>query len=100
MPVGPAKRFDELMICGKPSRRAADGLGAAWERAGRSMHSGQRRCPRSDRRHVAVSPVQPPEAERVLGLHHLGLIENAGFEQVRYRNLTGGIAAIHSGWRL
>ncbi len=28
------------------------------------------------------------------------LIENAGFEQVRYRNLTGGIAAIHSGWRL
>ena len=30
----------------------------------------------------------------------MGLIENAGFEQVRYRNLTGGIAAIHSGWRL
>jgi demethylmenaquinone methyltransferase / 2-methoxy-6-polyprenyl-1,4-benzoquinol methylase len=28
------------------------------------------------------------------------LIENAGFELVRYRNLTGGIAAIHSGWRL
>jgi demethylmenaquinone methyltransferase/2-methoxy-6-polyprenyl-1,4-benzoquinol methylase len=28
------------------------------------------------------------------------LIENAGFGQVRYRNLTGGIAAIHSGWRL
>jgi demethylmenaquinone methyltransferase/2-methoxy-6-polyprenyl-1,4-benzoquinol methylase len=28
------------------------------------------------------------------------LIENAGFEQVRYRNLTGGIAAIHSAWRL
>jgi len=23
-----------------------------------------------------------------------------GFEQVKYRNLTGGIAAIHSGWRL
>lgn len=29
-----------------------------------------------------------------------GLIENAGFERVRYRNLTGGIAAIHSAWRL
>jgi demethylmenaquinone methyltransferase/2-methoxy-6-polyprenyl-1,4-benzoquinol methylase len=29
-----------------------------------------------------------------------GMIENAGFERVRYRNLTGGIAAIHSGWRL
>jgi demethylmenaquinone methyltransferase/2-methoxy-6-polyprenyl-1,4-benzoquinol methylase len=28
------------------------------------------------------------------------LIERAGFERVRYRNLTGGIAAIHSGWRL
>jgi demethylmenaquinone methyltransferase/2-methoxy-6-polyprenyl-1,4-benzoquinol methylase len=26
--------------------------------------------------------------------------ENAGFERVRYRNLTGGIAAIHSAWRL
>ena len=28
------------------------------------------------------------------------LIENAGFERARYRNLTGGIAAIHSAWRL
>ncbi len=28
------------------------------------------------------------------------MIENAGFEQVRYRNLTGGIAAIHSAWRI
>jgi len=28
------------------------------------------------------------------------LIQDAGFERVRYRNLTGGIAAIHSGWRL
>ena len=24
----------------------------------------------------------------------------AGFEQVGFRNLTGGIAALHSGWRL
>ena len=30
----------------------------------------------------------------------MGLIENAGFERARYRNLTGGIAAIHSAWRL
>ncbi|MGD2024445.1 MAG: bifunctional demethylmenaquinone methyltransferase/2-methoxy-6-polyprenyl-1,4-benzoquinol methylase UbiE [Methyloceanibacter sp.] len=29
-----------------------------------------------------------------------GMIQEAGFERVRYRNLTGGIAAIHSGWRL
>lgn len=28
------------------------------------------------------------------------LIREAGFEQVRFRNLSGGIAAIHSGWRL
>ena len=28
------------------------------------------------------------------------MIENAGFELVRYRNLTGGIAALHSAWRL
>ena len=28
------------------------------------------------------------------------MIEQAGFGQVSYRNLTGGIAAIHSGWRI
>ncbi len=28
------------------------------------------------------------------------LIRDAGLEQVRWRNLSGGIAAIHSGWRL
>jgi demethylmenaquinone methyltransferase / 2-methoxy-6-polyprenyl-1,4-benzoquinol methylase len=30
----------------------------------------------------------------------MAMVENAGLERVRYRNLTGGIAAIHSGWRL
>jgi len=29
-----------------------------------------------------------------------GMIGHAGFEQVKYRNLSGGIAAIHSAWRL
>ncbi len=29
-----------------------------------------------------------------------GMMAGAGFEQVRVRNLAGGIAAIHSGWRL
>ena len=29
-----------------------------------------------------------------------GMIRDAGFERVSYRNLTGGIAAIHSGWKL
>ncbi|MCL4136426.1 UNVERIFIED_CONTAM: hypothetical protein GTU68_023361 [Idotea baltica] len=28
------------------------------------------------------------------------MIEDAGFEQVKWRNLTGGIAALHSGWKL
>ncbi len=28
------------------------------------------------------------------------LIRDAGFARVSYRNLTGGIAAIHSGWRI
>jgi demethylmenaquinone methyltransferase/2-methoxy-6-polyprenyl-1,4-benzoquinol methylase len=29
-----------------------------------------------------------------------GMVRGAGFARVSYRNLTGGIAAIHSGWRL
>ncbi len=28
------------------------------------------------------------------------MFEQAGFSKVKYRNLSGGIAAIHSGWRL
>jgi demethylmenaquinone methyltransferase/2-methoxy-6-polyprenyl-1,4-benzoquinol methylase len=28
------------------------------------------------------------------------MIRNAGFEQVNYRNLTLGVAALHSGWKL
>ncbi|MBS1063224.1 class I SAM-dependent methyltransferase [Gluconobacter wancherniae] len=28
------------------------------------------------------------------------MMRDAGFERVQYRNLSGGIAAIHSGWRL
>jgi demethylmenaquinone methyltransferase/2-methoxy-6-polyprenyl-1,4-benzoquinol methylase len=28
------------------------------------------------------------------------MIRSAGFERVSYRNLTGGIAALHSGWKL
>lgn len=29
-----------------------------------------------------------------------GMLREAGFERVDWRNLTGGVAAIHSGWRL
>ncbi|MCY3996192.1 MAG: bifunctional demethylmenaquinone methyltransferase/2-methoxy-6-polyprenyl-1,4-benzoquinol methylase UbiE [Rhodobacter sp.] len=29
-----------------------------------------------------------------------GMIRKAGFEQVRYRSLTMGVAALHSGWKL
>jgi demethylmenaquinone methyltransferase/2-methoxy-6-polyprenyl-1,4-benzoquinol methylase len=28
------------------------------------------------------------------------MIRTAGFEQVKYRNLTMGVAALHSGWKL
>jgi demethylmenaquinone methyltransferase/2-methoxy-6-polyprenyl-1,4-benzoquinol methylase len=28
------------------------------------------------------------------------MVRDAGFERVTYRNLTGGVAAIHSGWKL
>ena len=28
------------------------------------------------------------------------MMEDAGLERVRFRNLTGGIAALHSAWRL
>jgi demethylmenaquinone methyltransferase/2-methoxy-6-polyprenyl-1,4-benzoquinol methylase len=28
------------------------------------------------------------------------MIRDAGFDQVKYRNLTMGIAALHSGWKL
>jgi demethylmenaquinone methyltransferase/2-methoxy-6-polyprenyl-1,4-benzoquinol methylase len=28
------------------------------------------------------------------------MMREAGFEQVRWRNLSGGIAALHSGWRI
>lgn len=31
---------------------------------------------------------------------YAGLIEEAGFSRVKFRNLSSGIAAIHSGWRL
>ncbi|WP_150122076.1 ubiquinone/menaquinone biosynthesis methyltransferase, partial [Sulfitobacter sp. HI0129] len=30
----------------------------------------------------------------------LGMVRAAGFEQARYRNLSMGIAALHSGWKL
>jgi demethylmenaquinone methyltransferase/2-methoxy-6-polyprenyl-1,4-benzoquinol methylase len=36
-----------------------------------------------------------PDQERLADM-----MREAGFSRVRYRNLTGGIAAIHSGWRL
>ena len=29
-----------------------------------------------------------------------GMLEDAGFESVSYENLTGGIVAIHSGFKL
>lgn len=36
-----------------------------------------------------------PDQERFAGM-----IREAGFGQVKYRNMTGGVAALHSGWKL
>ena len=30
----------------------------------------------------------------------LGMVRSAGFEQAKYRNLTMGVAALHSGWKI
>ena len=30
----------------------------------------------------------------------LGMVKQAGFEQAKYRNLTLGVAALHSGWKI
>jgi demethylmenaquinone methyltransferase/2-methoxy-6-polyprenyl-1,4-benzoquinol methylase len=30
----------------------------------------------------------------------LGMVKTAGFEQAKYRNLTMGVAALHSGWKI
>ena len=30
----------------------------------------------------------------------LKIINNVGFSNVEYRNLSGGISAIHSGWKI
>lgn len=30
----------------------------------------------------------------------LGMVKNAGFENAKYRNLSLGISALHSGWKL
>ena len=30
----------------------------------------------------------------------LSMMQDAGFERCRYENMTGGIVALHQGWRL
>jgi len=46
-------------------------------------------------RYLAESIRRFPDQETMAGL-----MREAGFEQVRYRNLSAGIACLHSGWRL
>ena len=46
-------------------------------------------------RYLVESIRRFPDQERFAGM-----VRAAGFERVQYRNLTGGIAAIHSGWRI
>jgi demethylmenaquinone methyltransferase / 2-methoxy-6-polyprenyl-1,4-benzoquinol methylase len=46
-------------------------------------------------RYLVESIRKFPDQERFAGM-----VRAAGFERVQYRNLTGGIAAMHSGWRI
>jgi demethylmenaquinone methyltransferase / 2-methoxy-6-polyprenyl-1,4-benzoquinol methylase len=46
-------------------------------------------------RYLVESIRRFPDQERFAGM-----IAAAGFERVQYRNLTSGIAALHSGWRI
>ena len=46
-------------------------------------------------RYLAESIRRFPDQERFAGM-----VKAAGFARVAYRNMAGGIAAIHSGWRL
>ena len=46
-------------------------------------------------RYLVESIRKFPDQERFAAM-----IRAAGFERVQYRNLTGGIAALHSGWRI
>jgi demethylmenaquinone methyltransferase/2-methoxy-6-polyprenyl-1,4-benzoquinol methylase len=46
-------------------------------------------------RYLVVSIRKVPNQERFAGM-----VRGAGFERVQFRNLTGGIAALHSGWRI
>jgi demethylmenaquinone methyltransferase / 2-methoxy-6-polyprenyl-1,4-benzoquinol methylase len=46
-------------------------------------------------RYLAESIRMFPDQETLAGM-----LRDAGFARVAVRNLSGGIAAIHSGWRL
>jgi demethylmenaquinone methyltransferase/2-methoxy-6-polyprenyl-1,4-benzoquinol methylase len=46
-------------------------------------------------RYLAESIRMFPDQETLMEM-----MREAGLEQLRYENLSGGIAAIHSGWRL
>jgi demethylmenaquinone methyltransferase/2-methoxy-6-polyprenyl-1,4-benzoquinol methylase len=46
-------------------------------------------------RYLAESIRMFPDQERLAAM-----MREAGLERVSYRNLSGGIAAIHTGWRL
>jgi len=46
-------------------------------------------------RYLVESIRKFPEQERFAGM-----LRDAGLERVQVRNLSGGIAALHSGWRL
>ena len=61
----------------------------------RSLRLASRRARQRRLRYLVESIRRFPDQQAFMQL-----IQKAGFERVRYRNLTGGIAAIHSAWRI
>ena len=58
----------------------------------------RRRWWRATRKPIAISPKASAASRR--RTQFAKMIEKAGLSQVKVRNLTGGIAAMHSAWRI
>ena len=48
---------------------------------------------------ISAAPVGA-QSTHTIPITNPAMIRDAGFEQVKYRNLTLGVAALHSGWKL
>ena len=91
----PGGRF----LCLEFSRVEAPGLDALYERYSFSRAAAARRDGwRRTARPIAISPKASAAFRRRAAFAKM--IERAGLSRVKVRNLTGGIAAMHSAWRI